>query len=117
MKRGDPLPSAHGEPQNIVMSIPIPPFNSPLTSIDPCEPWAVKNDPSGIAPTITVHAQWPIVATSCFAVFLADQVMHTETAPLMILMRDPAQGTGFLHSTPLVQAYWNVILDSPGELR
>jgi hypothetical protein len=116
MKREDPLHSAHGKPHNVVISIPIPPLNSSLTSGDPCAPWALRNDPSRIAPTITIYAQWPIVATSCFVVFLADQVMHTETAPLMILMREPPPGTAFLHSTPLVPDCWNVILDSPGEL-
>jgi hypothetical protein len=124
VEKRDLLPSAHGHPRNVVISIPIPPPNSP-TSIDLCAPSSFKPDDllettnysSRLAPNVTFHAQWPIVASSCFAVFLADQIMHTDTAPLSILVDEPPQGTGFLHSTPLVPAYWNTILDSAGEIR
>jgi hypothetical protein len=125
VQRRDLLPSAYGHPKNDVISISIPPPNLPVASIDPCAPSSYKpvyllettNYSSCLAPNLTFHAQWPMVASSYFAVFLEDQVMHTETAPLGILMDEPPQGTGFLHSTPLVPAYWNTILDSAGAIQ
>ncbi|KAJ7473519.1 hypothetical protein FB451DRAFT_293487 [Mycena latifolia] len=118
-------PSAFVEvPPIIPISIPILPQNSPHVALDArAQPLfnsraflQVSDHPrhlQSIVPTVTFLSSHPVVAQSCFAVSFADQIVHTETAPLIILMDHPAHGTGFLHSTSLVPSYWNTILDSP----
>ncbi|KAJ7443794.1 hypothetical protein FB451DRAFT_1568532 [Mycena latifolia] len=121
----DPLPFAE-VPPIIPISIPILPQNSkaphvavdfraqpPFNSRDFLQISDHPRDLQSIMPTVTFLSPYPVVAQSCFAVSVADQIVHTETVPLVILMDHPAHGTGFLHSTSLIPSYWNTILDSP----
>ncbi|KAJ7439672.1 hypothetical protein FB451DRAFT_1445635 [Mycena latifolia] len=99
----DALPFAE-VPPIIPISIPILLQTRPISDH--------PRDLQSIVPTVIFLSPHPVVAHSCFAVSVADQIVHTETAPLIILMDHPAHGAGFLHSTSLVPSYWNTILDS-----
>ncbi|KAJ7439656.1 hypothetical protein FB451DRAFT_1301593 [Mycena latifolia] len=91
----DALPFAE-VPPIIPISIPILLQNSPHVAVDVrAQPSDHLRDLQSIVPTVTFLSPHPVVAHSCFAVSVADQIVHTETAPLIILMDHPAHGAGF----------------------
>ncbi|KAJ6528676.1 hypothetical protein DFH09DRAFT_1413512, partial [Mycena vulgaris] len=111
-------------PQTILISIPIFPPKSPPTSFHPFSQSSfnshdavrITNHPrdlQSIAPTVAFLSQNPAIAQSWFTVYLGEKLVHSETAPLMILKDGPAHGTGFLHTTALAPSYWTTILNSP----
>ncbi|KAJ7315731.1 hypothetical protein DFH08DRAFT_1039423 [Mycena albidolilacea] len=68
-----------------------------------------------ISPTVSFTAPSPLIAHSRFIVRTGDMVLHTETAPLVLVVDRALQPPAFLYSTQLVPKYWNVIVDSPGK--
>ncbi|KAJ7882379.1 hypothetical protein B0H14DRAFT_2703649 [Mycena olivaceomarginata] len=70
-----------------------------------------------ISPTVSFAAPSPLIAHSRFTVRTGDMVLHTETAPLVLVVDQALQPPVFLYSTQLVPKYWNVIVDSPDTTR
>ncbi|KAJ7792986.1 hypothetical protein B0H14DRAFT_2928523 [Mycena olivaceomarginata] len=70
-----------------------------------------------ISPTVSFTAPSPLIAHSRFTVCTGDMVLHTETAPLVLVVDRGLQPPAFLYSTQLVPKYWNVIVDSPDTTR
>ncbi|KAJ7025511.1 hypothetical protein C8F04DRAFT_1128250 [Mycena alexandri] len=70
-----------------------------------------------INPTISFTSPSRIFAHSQFTVYSESLILHAETVPLVPLVNDSSEATGFLYSTGLVPKYWKVILDSPDPTR
>ncbi|KAJ7651357.1 hypothetical protein FB45DRAFT_35025 [Roridomyces roridus] len=110
--------SALTAPNVVPISIPILPPNSgsDAHSYHPCMQMS-SNQPrplSSIVPTVTLVSPHPMIAQSFFSVWYDDACVHTETAPLIVLMDRPAYGmAGYLHSSVLVPAFWKTIVGSP----
>ncbi|KAJ7346088.1 hypothetical protein DFH08DRAFT_210627 [Mycena albidolilacea] len=67
-----------------------------------------------ISPTVSFAAPSPLIAHSRFTVRTGDMVLHTETAPLVLVVDRALQPPVFLYSTQLVPKFWNIIVDDPG---